>query len=733
MKFKKLLLGLFCLPLLATAQQRVCPSHDLLHQQELVNPDMKQTRETLERFTENFVAHQTGATRATYNIPVVVHVLWNTAVQNISDAQIQSQIDALNADYQALNADKANTPSVFASLIANPDVQFCLAQQNPSGVATTGIVRKQTTKTVFDAATDDAKYTANQGDNIWDRNKYLNLWVVPSLKSGSTTGILGYAQFPGGAAATDGVVIGHQYFGTTGTAASPFNKGRTATHEVGHWLNLNHIWGDDGTACTGTDNVADTPNQGGENYGCPTFPVISCSNGPNGALFMNYMDYTDDACMFMFTTGQKNRMVAALTGSRASLLTSTGCNPGGAATCAVPTGLTSASLTTSGATVSWGAATGAVSYTLQYKTSTATTWTSVTGITTTSKALTGLMATTTYNFQVQTVCSAGSSAFSTAASFTTNTATVACAVPTSLVSSAITTSGATLGWAAVPGAVSYKLQYKKTANTSWTTITGITTNTYALTGLVGATSYDFKVATVCTTTSAYSTAVSFTTSTPVVCSDIYESNNGLSSAKAITVGTTISAAIGTSTDLDYFSFSNTAAKPKIKITLTSALDYDIRLYNSAGTQLVFQTTASNPEVLIYNTTTVGTYKFRIEGYNGAYSASDCYTVLVETSAANFKGMANNNMNDEIAELNDADVSIFPNPTTGELNIVTTEGKVNREAQVLLFNSIGQRVHQQTYGEDQRLTLHLNDFQNGVYILQVRTENGVVSKKVVLEQ
>jgi hypothetical protein len=399
----------------------------------------------------------------------------------------------------------------------------------------------------------------------------------------------------------------------------------------------------------------------------------------------------------------------------------------------VPTGLTSASLTTSGATVSWGAATGAVSYTLQYKTSTATTWTSVTGITTTSKALTGLMATTTYNFQVQTVCSAGSSAFSTAASFTTNTATVACAVPTSLVSSAITTSGATLGWAAVPGAVSYKLQYKKTANTSWTTITGITTNTYALTGLVGATSYDFKVATVCTTTSAYSTAVSFTTSTPVVCSDIYESNNGLSSAKAITVGTTISAAIGTSTDLDYFSFSNTAAKPKIKITLTSALDYDIRLYNSAGTQLVFQTTASNPEVLIYNTTTVGTYKFRIEGYNGAYSASDCYTVLVETSAANFKGMANNNMNDEIAELNDADVSIFPNPTTGELNIVTTEGKVNREAQVLLFNSIGQRVHQQTYGEDQRLTLHLNDFQNGVYILQVRTENGVVSKKVVLEQ
>ena len=123
-------------------------------------------------------------------------------------------------------------------------------------------------------------------------------------------GLLGYAQFPGGPAATDGVVILHTAFGTTGTAAAPFNLGRTATHEIGHWLNLRHIWGDDGNGCTGDDFVADTPNAAGPNTGMPAFPHVTCGNGPNGDLFMNYMDYTDDAGMFMFTNGQVTRMQA---------------------------------------------------------------------------------------------------------------------------------------------------------------------------------------------------------------------------------------------------------------------------------------------------------------------------------------------------------------------------------------------------------------------------------------
>ncbi|NLU40545.1 MAG: hypothetical protein GXX78_16830 [Bacteroidales bacterium] len=120
-------------------------------------------------------------------------------------------------------------------------------------------------------------------------------------------GLLGYAQFPGGESSTDGVVITFDSFGRTGTLNPPFDEGRTATHEIGHWLNLNHIWGDDGTSCFGTDNVGDTPNQAGPNYGCPSHPHLSCSSND---MFMNYMDYTDDGCMNIFTQGQKTRMHA---------------------------------------------------------------------------------------------------------------------------------------------------------------------------------------------------------------------------------------------------------------------------------------------------------------------------------------------------------------------------------------------------------------------------------------
>ncbi|RYF77048.1 MAG: zinc metalloprotease, partial [Cytophagaceae bacterium] len=127
----------------------------------------------------------------------------------------------------------------------------------------------------------------------------LNIWIC-----NIGGGILGYAQFPGGSAATDGVVIGPQYFGNTGYVAAPYDKGRTATHEIGHWLNLRHIWGD---ASCGNDLVADTPTQQTANYGCPSFPHVTCGNGANGDMYMNYMDYTNDPCMYMFTNGQTTR------------------------------------------------------------------------------------------------------------------------------------------------------------------------------------------------------------------------------------------------------------------------------------------------------------------------------------------------------------------------------------------------------------------------------------------
>jgi len=261
--------------------------------------------------------------KSVITIPIVVHVIYNTSNQNISDAQIQSQIDVLNQDYRRLNADTANTPSDFKSVAADVQIEFCFAHQDPNGNWTNGVTRTQTNKSVFDLSLDDAKFTSQGGVDIWDRNKYLNIWVVPGLKDGAETGILGYAQFPGGPASTDGVVISYRYFGTMGTVQYPYNKGRTATHELGHWFGLYHIWGDDGTSCSGSDDVADTPNQAGENYGCPTYPSPSCNNTSD--MFMNYMDYTNDACMNMFTLGQKQRMWSFINNNRVSLKTSDKC------------------------------------------------------------------------------------------------------------------------------------------------------------------------------------------------------------------------------------------------------------------------------------------------------------------------------------------------------------------------------------------------------------------------
>jgi hypothetical protein len=248
-------------------------------------------------------------------IPVVVHVVFRTAEENISDAQIKSEIVALNKDYGAKNPDKSKTPPVWAGLVTDTGIQFVLATKDPNGKGTSGITRTKTDATSF-SDNDAVKSKASGGANAWPRDKYLNLWVC-SLGNN----LLGYAQFPGGPAKTDGVVILNTAFGTTGTAAPPFNLGRTATHEIGHWLNLRHIWGDT-EDCSGSDFIDDTPKAKLPNTGKPTFPHITCTNGPNGDMFMNYMDYVDDDTMVMFSAGQVVRMHATLAGPRKKLVSS---------------------------------------------------------------------------------------------------------------------------------------------------------------------------------------------------------------------------------------------------------------------------------------------------------------------------------------------------------------------------------------------------------------------------
>jgi hypothetical protein len=298
-------------------RKRSCQTMQVHNRLLAVSPQYRAKRRATERQVAEHLRRERadgGLRTGVVTIPVVVHIVHRTAAENISDAQIHSQIEALNRDFRRLNPDVASVPAPFAPLAADARIEFRFAARDPRCQPTSGITRTRTSVTGFDS--DDAvKFSASGGHDAWPADRYLNIWVA-NLDGG----LLGYAQFPGGPSATDGVVIAHDAFGTIGTAAAPFDRGRTATHEIGHWLDLLHIWGDDGLGCSGSDNVADTPNQAGSNGGCPQFPHVSCSNGPNGDMFMNYMDYTDDACMFMFTAGQAARMDAALYGPRASLL-----------------------------------------------------------------------------------------------------------------------------------------------------------------------------------------------------------------------------------------------------------------------------------------------------------------------------------------------------------------------------------------------------------------------------
>jgi hypothetical protein len=235
-------------------------------------------------------------------VKTIVHVVYRTDEQNVSDAQIRTQVASLNRDYRAANPDRRKTPAPWKGLVTDARIQFALAD----------VTRTATTRSAF--SHDDGVKRASGGGIAPVRPKtHLNVWVC-ALGGG----LLGYAQFPGGPTATDGVVINYRAFGTSGTAEAPFNKGRTATHEVGHYLNLRHIWGDT-PDCSGSDMVADTPNCAGPNYGTPSWPVVTCNNGPAGDMFVNYMDYTDDAAMFMFTAQQVLRMRATLDTSRKGL------------------------------------------------------------------------------------------------------------------------------------------------------------------------------------------------------------------------------------------------------------------------------------------------------------------------------------------------------------------------------------------------------------------------------
>jgi hypothetical protein len=253
-----------------------------------------------EQKLQNWIAnnYQVSAKKAVIVIPVVVQIWKNTT--SVPDSRVVEQIDRLNADFGRTNTDAGNTPGVFSAV--DCEIQFCLANKDAQGNVSTGIVRK----------TVGGSPDQQGGNDMWDPTKYLNIFVYDI-----SGGILGFTYTPS-STADQAVHIGTPNFGNTG---GQYGLGRTASHEVGHWLNLQHIWGD---ANCGNDFVADTPTQQTSNGGCPSHPSVTCSN--SGDMFMNYMDYVDDNCMNAFTAGQKTRMIAAINTWRSGLLSSSATN-----------------------------------------------------------------------------------------------------------------------------------------------------------------------------------------------------------------------------------------------------------------------------------------------------------------------------------------------------------------------------------------------------------------------
>jgi PKD repeat protein len=305
---------------LAIAQKSKCLS-EVLHNEAMANDSTyRHNRLRIQKAISAYARLNSGAAKSNSQqvriIPVVFHVIHEGGPENISLAQIQDQIRILNRDYQKQNKDTINTPNGFKHYAADCNIEFRLAQKDPFGNCTQGVVRINSPLT--NNARDNVKTLS-----IWPTDKYLNIWTVKSILNAGTGSVLGYAQFPGGKSATDGVVLRSDVIGSIETGATSYfgknEAGRTATHEVGHWLDLFHVWGDQNN-CQGNDHVDDTPPQNTSSTGCPVFPVFdACSPSGDGIMFMNYMDYTDGVCLNMFTSGQKLRMDATLNSIRATI------------------------------------------------------------------------------------------------------------------------------------------------------------------------------------------------------------------------------------------------------------------------------------------------------------------------------------------------------------------------------------------------------------------------------
>jgi len=406
--------------------------------------------------------------------------------------------------------------------------------------------------------------------------------------------------------------------------------------------------------------------------------------------------------------------------------------------CYAPTGLSASNLSSNSARLNWTAINGSISYDVEYKESSSSTWISAGSSANTFADISGLTASTLYDWRVRTNCADSTTDFATS-QFTTN-APFVCEQPANLISSAIASGSATIAWSAVTVAVNYDVDYKPSVSGTWiNAASGTTALSVDLTGLTASTLYEWRVRTNCSgSSSAYSTAT-FTTEA-AGCPDILEPNNTLATAKAISTGINYNALIATNTDADYYSFSNTSAMKKIKVTLSGLpADYDLRLYKPNGSLYATSSNSgSASETIILNATKnneVGTYKVNVYGFNGAFNSSQCYTLNVQIGSTNFTGAEGQVIGNSDVRTVRTGMKLYPVPATTSVT-VSFDAFSKSDATITIINQSGQVVLRQVVGVADGINykaLDISKLESGAYTIRVKTGTNTYSEKLVVNK
>jgi len=775
----------------ANAQQRTCSAMDVLDRHIQEDPNTILEMERLENFTQKVIESNSTDMKVTgvITIPVVVHVIYSNNNENISEAQINSQLQVMNDDFRRTNSDANNT----WSQAADTEIEFCLATVDPNGNATSGITRKSSSNTAW--GTNDAmKYSSQGGVDAWPTTDYLNMWVCPI-----GGGILGYAQFPNtGSAATDGVVMGPQYFGTTGYVSAPFDGGRTTTHEVGHWLNLRHIWGDGN--CNADDFVSDTPTSDAANYGCATGHT-SCSSTD---MVQNYMDYSNDACMNLYTQGQKDRMRAlfASGGARESLLNSGGCGSGGGGGNPPPTTCTDNDVSID---ITFDNYSEETSWQITNASGAVVASGGIYGAGQTSVSESACLVDGCYDFTISDVygdgicCSYGSGSYSvtgggstlaSGGSFTSSETTnfcfsapppASCGTPTGLGTTALTETDGTLTWNAVSGATSYNVEVL-VGSTSYPF--PATTNSLSLNGFTASTTYQFRVQAVCSVNSSWSGYHSFTTpgdgsgggsgGCDTVDSESFESgwgiwNDGGSDSYRINSSTysgngTYSIRLRDNTNSSVMTTDNLNLSAYNEVTvdfhyyansMENNEDYWLQVSTDGGSSYVtISTWARGTDFnnnVKYNesVTMTGTFssttkiRFRCDATANADQVYIDDVVITGCATARLAGDQLVKVEDAIAEeapaantrivLENSTMNVYPNPAR---DVVRVDYQIadSQEANLMIYDLSGKLISSRVINSDENLqsiSLDVSGFNSGMYYVNIVTTKERLTKKLMI--